>query len=181
MSSAAALERVSERGRHLLSVAAVIGRAFDFALLRHGGARDEHATPQGVEELVRRRLLTGLATLDVTHDRIREVVYGALLPWHRARLHCRIAETIEALQADRLPDFWEALADHWQRGEAGSRAVHYHLSVAERARRRYAYATARALVPRRGRGRPRKPATPGPESTASAGAVGAVREPQGRP
>ena len=137
------LERLADRSRSLLTVAAVIGREFDFELLRHAGELDDDATAQGVEELVRRRLLTGVGErLAFTHERIREVAYSELQPWHRARLHCRIAETIEALQADRLPDFWEALADHWQRGEAGSRAVHYHLSVAERARRRYAYATA---------------------------------------
>ena len=79
---------------------------------------------------------------DFAHDRVREVAFAQVQAWRRPRLHRRIAETIEALHADRLPDFWEALADHWERGEAWARAAHYHLSVAERAKRRYAYATA---------------------------------------
>ena len=137
------LERLADRSRSLLTVAAVIGREFDFELLRHACELDDEAAAQGVEELVRRRLLTGVGErLGFTHERIREVAYAELQPWRRPRLHRRIAETIEALHADRLPDFWEALADHWERGEAWARAAHYHLSVAERAKRRYAYATA---------------------------------------
>jgi pimeloyl-ACP methyl ester carboxylesterase len=137
------LERLADRTRSLLTVAAVIGREFDFALLRHACELDDQAAAQGVEELVRRRILTGVGErLGFTHERIREVAYAELQSWQRPRLHRRIAETIEALHADRLPDFWEALADHWERGEAWARAAHYHLSVAERAKRCYAYATA---------------------------------------
>jgi pimeloyl-ACP methyl ester carboxylesterase len=137
------LERLAHRTRSLLTVAAVIGREFDFALLRHACDLDDQAAAQGVEELVRRRVLTAVGErLGFTHERIREVAYAELQSWQRPRLHRRIAETIEALHADRLPDFWGTLADHWERGEAWARAAHYHLNVAERAKRCYAYATA---------------------------------------
>jgi DNA-binding SARP family transcriptional activator/pimeloyl-ACP methyl ester carboxylesterase len=137
------IERLSDRSRSLLTVAAVIGREFDFDLLRHACELDDDATARGVEELVRRRLLTTVGErLGFTHERTREAAYSELPPWRRQRLHRRIAETIEAIQVDRLPDVWEALADHWERGEAWARAVHYHLCVAERAKQRFAYATA---------------------------------------
>ena len=137
------LERLADRTRALLTVAAVIGREFDFELLRHACELDDETAAQGVEELVRRRVLTGVGErLGFTHERIRDVAYAGLQSWRRPRLHRRVAETIEALHADRLPDYWEALADHWERGEAWARASHYHLSVAERAKRCYAYATA---------------------------------------
>lgn len=137
------LERLADRSRSLLTVAAVIGREFDFELLRRASELDDDATAQAVEELVRRRLLTGVGErLGFTHERIREVAYSELQPWRWKRLHRRIADAIEALQADRLPDFWEVLADHCERGEAWTRAVHYHLRVAERAKQRFAYATA---------------------------------------
>jgi DNA-binding SARP family transcriptional activator/pimeloyl-ACP methyl ester carboxylesterase len=137
------IERLADRSRSLLTVASVIGREFDFELLRHACELDDDATAQAVEELVRRRLLTGVGErLGFTHERIREVAYSELQPWRCKRLHRRIADAIEALQADRLPDFWEVLADHCERGEAWIRAVHYHLRVAERAKQRFAYATA---------------------------------------
>jgi pimeloyl-ACP methyl ester carboxylesterase/DNA-binding SARP family transcriptional activator len=137
------IERLADRSRSLLTVAAVIGREFDFELLRHASELDDDATAQAVEELVRRRLLTGVGErLGFTHERIREVAYSELQPWRCKGLHRRIADAIEALQAERLPDFWEVLADHCERGEAWTRAVHYHLRVAERAKQRFAYATA---------------------------------------
>ena len=137
------LERLAEGSRSLLSVAATIGREFEFELLRRAAGLEEDATAEGVEELVRRRLLTATGDrLDFAHHRIREVAYGELLPWRRRRLHCRVAETIQDLYVDRLPDFWEALAEHFERGERWATAADYYLAVAERARRRYAYTTA---------------------------------------
>ncbi|HEX5814536.1 MAG TPA: alpha/beta fold hydrolase, partial [Methylomirabilota bacterium] len=137
------LERLTGRSRALLAAAAAIGRELEFERLREVSGLDEEATAQGIEELVRRRLLVGIGErLGFAHERIREVAYAELPPWRRARLHRRIAEAIEESYGDRLPDFWEALAEHWERGEAWARAAHYHLSVADRARRRYAYATA---------------------------------------
>jgi pimeloyl-ACP methyl ester carboxylesterase len=137
------LERLAEESRSLLSVAAVIGREFEFELLWRAAGLEEDPTAQGVEELVRRRLLTAMGDrLDFTHHRICEVAYGELSPWRRRRLHCRVAETIEALYVDHLPDFWEALAEHFDQGERWANAARYYLTVAERARRRYAYTTA---------------------------------------
>ena len=137
------LERLAAAARSLLMVAALIGREFDFALLRHACQLDDETTAQGVEELVRRRVLTAVGErLGFTHERVREVADAGVPSWRRPHLHRRIAESIEALHADRLPDFWEALADHWERGEAGICAARYHLMVAERAKRCYAYATA---------------------------------------
>jgi len=136
-------ERVHERGRPLLALAAVIGREFDFELLRHASRLDDDATAAGVEELVRRRILTSVGErLGFTHERLREVAYAELPAWRRPPLHRAVAETIETLHGDRLPDVWEALADHWERGEAWSKAYRYHVSVAERAKDHYAYRTA---------------------------------------
>src|SRR5262249_45862262 len=47
------LERLSERGRHLVAAAAVIGRRFDFALLQHAADLSEREATEGVDELVR--------------------------------------------------------------------------------------------------------------------------------
>ncbi|HSF03272.1 MAG TPA: alpha/beta fold hydrolase [Solirubrobacterales bacterium] len=137
------IERLADPGRSLLVVAAVIGREFDFELLRRTSGFDDETTAQAVEELVRRGLLTGVGErLGFTHERIREVGYSDLQPWRRQHLHRRVADAIEALRADRLPDYWEVLADHCERGGDWARAVHYYLRVAERAKQRFAYATA---------------------------------------
>jgi pimeloyl-ACP methyl ester carboxylesterase len=137
------IERLDERTRSRLAVAGVIGREFDFELLRHVGALDDETTAQAVEKLVGHRLLTGVGDrLGFVHERTRETVYARLPPWRRASLHRRVVDAIEVLHAGRLHEVWEVLADHAERAADWVRAVHYQLKAAERARQRFAYATA---------------------------------------
>ena len=126
------VERVSDRGRQLLSVAAVIGRAFDFAWLHRASGLTERAAAEGVEELVRRRLLHAVSDgFDVTHDRIREVVYGALLPPRRTLLHRDVATALDALTAGALERPAAALGLDYRQAEVLDQAV-VHLRQAGR-------------------------------------------------
>ena len=93
---AARLGRLSDRGRHLAAVAAVIGREFDFALLHRAARLDEAGAAEGVEELVRRGALHGTGErFDFSHARICAVVYAQLLPPRRRLLHRQIGEALE--------------------------------------------------------------------------------------
>jgi DNA-binding SARP family transcriptional activator/predicted ATPase len=120
------LETLSERGLELATVAAVIGREFDFALLRHAAGLGEHEAAESLEELVRRRVVHSVGErFDFTHDRIREVAYARLLRERQRALHARIASSMETLYADRLDEQVERLADHAARGALGQKAAGY--------------------------------------------------------
>ena len=120
------LESLSERARELTTVAAVIGREFDFALLCRAAGREESDAAEALEELVRRRVVQNVGErFDFTHDRIREVAYGGLLRERQRALHARIARAMAALYADRLAEEVERLAHHAARGELGETAVIY--------------------------------------------------------
>ncbi len=120
------LEALSERSRDLMTVAAVIGREFDFRLLQRSAGLEEHEAAESLEELVRRRVLHNVGErFDFTHDRIREVAYGRLLRERQRALHARIADSMETLYADRLGEQVERLAHHAARGELGEKAVVY--------------------------------------------------------
>ena len=112
------IERLSERARTLATVAATVGRESEFVLLaRAAGLADEDAAA-ALEELVRRRVLHGLGErFDFTHDRIRAVVYGGLLPPRRALWHRRVAEALEVVHAGALDTEAPAIAWHAVRGE----------------------------------------------------------------
>jgi predicted ATPase len=70
----ARLGQLSDESRHLVEIASVIGREFDFALLQRAAGLDDRDTARAVEALVRRRVLHGVGEhLDFTHDHIREV------------------------------------------------------------------------------------------------------------
>jgi tetratricopeptide (TPR) repeat protein len=120
------LERLSPRARELVALAAVIGREFEFALLQRAARLDERAAAEGVEELVRRRVLHGVgARLDFVHDRVREVADGQVLPARRPLLHAAVGEAIESVYAERLQPHHGALGAHYRQGEVWDKALRY--------------------------------------------------------
>ena len=120
------LEHLGALGRELTAVAAVIGQAFTFTLLRHAAGAGELEVAEAVEELVRRQVLQHVGDhFDFVHERVREVVYGKLLPPRRALLHRAVAEAIEMLHAESPATQSLAVGLHYLRGEAWDKAVEY--------------------------------------------------------
>jgi predicted ATPase len=119
---ASRLDRLSERSRRLASVAAAIGRQFEFALLAHASGLSESDAAEGVEELVHWQILHQVREgFAFTHDRIREVAYDELLRPRRALLHRRIAEALEAMMGAEGHAL--AIGTHYREGEVWDKAV----------------------------------------------------------
>jgi DNA-binding SARP family transcriptional activator len=142
------LERLGACSQQLVAVAAVIGRRFDFALLRCASAVDEREAAEAVEEMVRHRVLQAVGTrLDFVHDRIRDVAYGRLLPPRRRLLHRAVADALETLGAgspdDRVGERIEQLAHHALQGESWERAARYLRQAGAKAAARSALPDAR--------------------------------------
>lgn len=154
-------QRLSVRGQELLTIGAVIGREFDFALLQRASGLDDQQADMEVQDLVRRGLLNPAGErLDLSHDRIRRFAYDRLLPARRRVLHARIARHIEELYADALSPHYAALAHHWQEACDWDKAVVYlrHAGVESAARSAYREAVtcfdqAAAVLARRPRSR----------------------------
>ena len=121
------LDRLGGRARELAAVGAVIGRTFEFSLLRAAAGLDETATAAGVEELVRRQVLHEVPSgLDFVHERLRSVVYAELLGSHRRLLHRRVAEALESLPDDDSDQRSLAIAIHYREGAVwGKAAAHF--------------------------------------------------------
>jgi len=144
---AARLDRLGPQGRQLLPVAAVIGREFDFALLQRAAGLNEREVAEGVEELVRRRVLHGVGEeFDFLHDRIRAVAYDQLLPPRRTRLHAMVAQAIEGLYAENLARHFTPLGMHYKHGEVWDKAVFYLRQAGSQAMVRSAYREATAFI-----------------------------------
>ena len=78
--------------QEVLATAAVIGREFDFALLHAACVCAPRELATTLEDLVRRRILTGTDdAFYFTHDRVREVVYASLSPLRRKVLDGAVA------------------------------------------------------------------------------------------
>jgi DNA-binding SARP family transcriptional activator/tetratricopeptide (TPR) repeat protein len=126
------LERLSDRARRLVAVAAVIGRQFDFALVQRAADMSEREAAEGVEELVRHRVLRGAGDgLEFSHDYIREVATDELPAPLRMALHRRVAESLEDVYAHDRAAHALALGTHYRNGEAWDKAAAF-LHVAGR-------------------------------------------------
>jgi hypothetical protein len=147
----ARLQTLSELGRTLAGVAAVIGCEFDFELLEHASGLRQDEAAAGVEELVRRRVLRAMGDqFALVHDRVREVIYAGLLPFRRKLLHRQVAAALESLHAENLSPHVATLGQHYHDGEVWSKAFAYlrkagFLAVDHSANRRAATMYERAL------------------------------------
>ena len=118
------LERLGRRSQTLVAVAAVIGREFDYALLPRAAQVSERAAAEGVEELVRHRVLQSAGErLAFAHDYFREVAYARILPPRRRLLHGAVARAIETLFRHDLDPHAAALGRHYREAAFPAEAV----------------------------------------------------------
>ena len=148
-------ERLSDAGQHLLATAAVIGRDFEFRLLQRATDLGEVDAASAIEALVRTHMLHSVGErFDFTHDRLREVAYGRLLPTRCRMLHARVVAALEDMYGVpdavatvlpvRFSEHIEQLAYHAVRGELPEKAVPYLRQAGLRAAARSAPQDARA-------------------------------------
>jgi DNA-binding SARP family transcriptional activator len=141
------LHPVSAAGRAVLAAAAVAARQTDFAVLQRAAGLGEDVAAAAVEELVRRRLLREAGDgFALTHDRVKDVVYGELLPPRRRLLHRGVGEALEALHAGHLDPHALALGLHFQQAEVWEKAVRYLRQAGRSATERGAYREALLLL-----------------------------------
>jgi DNA-binding SARP family transcriptional activator len=134
------LERLSQRGQLLTTVAAIIGREFEFELLRRASGLADADAAAGMEEVVRRGVIQGIGErFDFAHDRIREAARADLLAPRRRLIHRNVAEAIEALYADHLEPHILALGLHYLGAEMWLQAMDYLRRAAAHAFARSAY------------------------------------------
>ncbi len=138
----ARLDRLEKGAKRILQEASVIGRAFFYKIL----TRITALTPP------LDRYLAGLESLDLIRARLREpdleyifkhaltqeVSYNGLLKRERQEIHERIALAIEQLFQDRLPEFYEILAHHFQKGRSTDKAVAYLMKVGDKCLAKFA-------------------------------------------
>jgi tetratricopeptide (TPR) repeat protein len=137
--------------RQILSAAAVIGRSFDLDTVRVASGRTDNETVDGLDELVRRRLIleTGVddhgdVRYDFTHGRLRDVGYDRLSLARRRLLHARVADALVRSTISRSDvGRWSLIANHEALAGRSSQAAEAHRQAGEAARRVFANAEAR--------------------------------------
>lgn len=147
---AARINRLGEAPRHLLEVAAVVGREAPAKLFR-AVAKSERVAAAHLRRLERQELLYqdwrgGELVHVFKHALTQEIAYASLDAAARRAVHLATARALEALHAGRLEDVYDRLAYHYSRSLEAAKAVGYLTAVAERAARGYAHAEAVAAL-----------------------------------
>ena len=140
--------RVSEPCQRALSLAAVVGRRFQFEVLQAVGELGEPELLEALEEAIAAQLIRekGMAAeeeeYDFTHTLIRDVLYERLSLRRRRMLHQRAGEALERLYAGRIEEVVEDLAHHFTRAPQGdglNKAIRYSLDAARKSMNVFAH------------------------------------------
>ncbi|MBC7542125.1 MAG: protein kinase, partial [Candidatus Sericytochromatia bacterium] len=122
-------ERLTRDAQQLVALASVMGRTITLEPLQAASGLSESALLDALDELLERQLLhyadDALAFL---HERVRESLYEALTQTERRRLHQRLAEAWDAIDADV-----GVLAYHYSRGTDHTRAFRHLVAAGKQA------------------------------------------------
>lgn len=144
----ARLTAVDETSRQLLTTAAVIGRSFDFDILRAVSGRSEDEAIASLERLLAQGLISEVRSehdrrgtlYDFYHDQLRRLVLDETSLVRQRLLHRRVADAL--VDRARHPAMQDTLAGqiamHYQLGGEDAEAANFYVLAGERARRTFA-------------------------------------------
>jgi class 3 adenylate cyclase/tetratricopeptide (TPR) repeat protein len=139
---ASRMDQLQPEDKRILQEAAVIGRAFLYDILKgisvHAETVDAGLFRLERAGLIKPRALYPEMEFMFKHALIQDVSYNSLLRRERQRVHERIGRTIETLYQDRLSEFDETLAIHFQKSIATDKATDYLIRSGTKALRRCA-------------------------------------------
>jgi tetratricopeptide (TPR) repeat protein/DNA-binding CsgD family transcriptional regulator len=138
------LDQLSEAGRHVVSLAAVAGRRFDFGLLQQITHYDEQELLTLMKELIAAQLVVEESEEQFAfrHALTQQAIYLQLLLRERKALHRTIAETMEHRFAPTLDAHLTELAYHFYEAGDWEKALEYAQRAGERAQALYVPRTA---------------------------------------
>lgn len=134
------LARLSPSARSLVDVAAVIGRSFTIQGLTLTSEQHEDTLTLGLDELWQNKIVRtqDADAYNFSHDKLREVAYGALSPAWRRLLHQRVARALEVIYNDNLDQISGQLAYHYEQASQVKEAIAYYGRAAAIEQRRFA-------------------------------------------
>jgi class 3 adenylate cyclase/tetratricopeptide (TPR) repeat protein len=144
----ARLDRLGDAAKRVVRPAAVIGRTFWYRVLVKMLPTTPVAEGIGaleVDGVVAARASAPELTYGFSQVLIRDVAYQTQLQSVRRLLHQRVGEAYEALYADRLDEFIDLLAFHYDRSDERSKALYWLVRAADRAMSLFANDEAMAL------------------------------------
>jgi DNA-binding SARP family transcriptional activator len=146
------LSRLGEASRRALSLASVMGREFELAVVERAAGVEGDELLDAVEEAVGAGLLVETAgrpgQFSFSHTLVRDYLYASLSGARRARLHGRIGAELERFHRDELEPHLADLAQHFREsarlGVDAEKVLRYALAAGRRAADLFAWEEAEA-------------------------------------
>ena len=137
----ARVDRLEAEAKYVLQCASVIGRLFKHRLLEHL-TQKQRELDQYIAEFEERDLIYEERTIPeleyaFKHALTQEATYQGILEQRRRVFHREVARGIEKLYQERVEDFYEELAYHWERSGDDEKTLEYLMKAGEKAARRY--------------------------------------------
>ncbi|HUO41975.1 MAG TPA: adenylate/guanylate cyclase domain-containing protein [Methylomirabilota bacterium] len=113
----------------MLTLAAVIGTEFDFAVLRESVHENEENVLENLETMIAQGLIVEVPDQEsrfmFTDNRLRELLLEDLIQMRRARYHLKIAESMEKVYSKNLEQNASVIGYHFAQGGDLNQAVKY--------------------------------------------------------
>jgi len=139
---AARIDRLEAEMKNILQEASVIGRSFYYEILSHITELEDslwhHLSSLETLDLIKARSFRPAVEYIFKHALTQEVVYSGLVKDNRKAIHERVGLVMEKLFEDRLPEYYESMAYHFQRGQSVDKAVDYLVKSGQKSLERYA-------------------------------------------
>jgi class 3 adenylate cyclase/tetratricopeptide (TPR) repeat protein len=135
----ARIDRLEEETRNLVKTASVIGRNFFYRILTEVARTidDIDSRLAYLEEIQLIKESKRLEELEYLfkHALAQEAAYESILQEKRKGLHLRVADSIEKVFREKLPEFYGMLAYHYSRGDNLEKAEQYLIKAGQEALR----------------------------------------------
>jgi class 3 adenylate cyclase/predicted ATPase len=136
----ARVDPLPEGAKEVLQTGSVIEREFGFEMIKRIVGLPEQELLSSLSllkenELLYERGVYPQSTYIFKHALTQEVVYGSILTGRKKRLHEEIGQAIEKIYAERVEEYYEKLAFHYDTSGKAEKAVEYLFKAGEKANR----------------------------------------------
>jgi len=137
------LQHLDEACQRSLSLAAIVGREFDFQVLKEITGLEEDQLVNHLDECLTSGLIQEcrVPTGEIyafTDNQVRDVLYEGVSTVRKRRYHLQIGQILEKLHAKNLEEHADALAYHFKEGRDNAKALEYFLKAGDKAKKVYA-------------------------------------------
>jgi predicted ATPase/class 3 adenylate cyclase len=133
----ARIDRLEEKTRNLVKIAAVIGRNFFYRILSEVACEVDDlagrlAYLKEIQIIRERRRMHEVEYL-FKHALAQKAAYDSILPRKQKKLHMKVAVSIEKVFGERLNEFYGMLAYHYSKAESLEKTEEYLIKAGEEA------------------------------------------------